>query len=112
LISSYPPILFEKDQDTVSPEELRKLDGLIKLLKDNGTVRIIVEGHADDGCSQECSLMLAYRRGEAVVEVLKAAGIAASRISRVSYGKERPACRADIEYCRPQNRRVQFRRGL
>jgi len=47
-------------------------------------------------------------RAEATRNALMSAGVDASRIEVVSYGKERPFCSEENETCYQQNRRAQF----
>ena len=69
------------------------------------SVRLTVEGHADERGTREYNLALGARRANAVKEFLVAQGIAAGRLETVSYGKERPVCTESGEDCWSQNRR-------
>jgi peptidoglycan-associated lipoprotein len=69
------------------------------------SVRLTVEGHADERGTREFNLALGARRANAVKEFLVAQGIAAGRLETVSYGKERPVCSESGEDCWSQNRR-------
>ncbi len=69
------------------------------------SVRLTVEGHADERGTREYNLALGARRANAVKEFLVAQGVAAGRMETVSYGKERPICTESNEDCWSQNRR-------
>ena len=69
------------------------------------SVKLTVEGHADERGTREYNLALGARRANAVKEYLVAQGVAAGRLETVSYGKERPICTASDEDCYAQNRR-------
>ena len=69
------------------------------------SVRLTVEGHADERGTREYNLALGARRANAVKEFLVAQGVAAGRLETVSYGKERPICTESNEDCWSQNRR-------
>ena len=69
------------------------------------SVRLTVEGHADERGTREYNLALGARRANAVKEFLVAQGVAAGRLETVSYGKERPICTDSNEACYSQNRR-------
>jgi peptidoglycan-associated lipoprotein len=69
------------------------------------SVRLTVEGHADERGTREYNLALGARRANAVKEALVAQGVAAGRLETVSYGKERPICTESGEDCWSQNRR-------
>ena len=51
-------------------------------------------------------MALGDRRAQATLSDLVALGIAADRISTVSYGKERPVCAEHTEACWALNRRA------
>ncbi len=59
-------------------------------LKQYNTFNIMIEGNADERGTREYNLALAARRAEATKAFLISQGIRPSRISTVSYGKERP----------------------
>ncbi|HEY4274032.1 MAG TPA: peptidoglycan-associated lipoprotein Pal [Rhizomicrobium sp.] len=69
------------------------------------SVRLTVEGHADERGTREYNLALGARRANAVKEFLVAQGVPAGRLETVSYGKERPVCTESGEDCWSQNRR-------
>jgi peptidoglycan-associated lipoprotein len=64
-----------------------------------------VEGHCDERGSTEYNLALGDQRASAVKSALTAAGVNASRIKTISYGKEKPFCTESNEACWQQNRR-------
>jgi peptidoglycan-associated lipoprotein len=64
-----------------------------------------IEGHCDDRGSTEYNLALGDQRASSVKSALTAAGVSASRIKTISYGKEKPFCLEDNEACWQQNRR-------
>ena len=53
-------------------------------------VQVRIEGNCDERGTREYNLALGARRANSVREFLAAHGIAASRITTISYGKERP----------------------
>ena len=69
------------------------------------SVRVTVEGHADERGTREYNLALGARRANAVKEYLVSQGVATARVETVSYGKERPICTDSNEACWAQNRR-------
>ncbi len=66
---------------------------------------VTVEGHCDERGTREYNLALGERRANSVSNYLTALGIDKSRISTISYGKERPICTDSNESCYSQNRR-------
>ncbi len=67
--------------------------------------RITVEGHADERGTREYNLALGDRRANAIKNFLAAQGIPESRISTISYGKERPAVQGSDDEAYAKNRR-------
>lgn len=75
----------------------------------NATVR--VEGHCDERGSAEYNLALGDRRAQAAKDFLVEFGVPASKLSPISYGKERPQCTEHNEHCWQLNRRAHFAIG-
>ena len=67
---------------------------------------ITVEGHCDERGTREYNLALGERRAAAAKKYLAGVGITSSRISTISYGKERPAVIGSDESSWSQNRRA------
>jgi peptidoglycan-associated lipoprotein len=80
----------------------RNLDWLRK----NSRAKVELEGHADSRGTIEYNLALGAKRAKAVKDALVAQGIAADRLSTISYGKELPLCHEENETCWARNRRV------
>ena len=72
---------------TRSRETLRKQ---ATWLRENSGINVVLEGHADERGTREYNLALGERRANAAKDYLMTYGVSASRISVISYGKERP----------------------
>ncbi len=101
-------IYFEYDSDEIRGEAEERLRAKAEILRANPTVRLRIEGHADQRGSTEYNLALGQRRAEAVKAWLGAYGIEAARFTTLSYGKERPLDDADGETALARNRRAEF----
>lgn len=77
-------------------------------LKANGTARIQIEGHCDERGTAEYNMALGAKRAQAALDYLATLGIAAGRMSTISYGEEIPACKDKSEDCWAKNRRARF----
>lgn len=99
-------VFFELDSSTLSTEAQHTLDKQVAWLKQYSSVNVTVEGHCDERGTREYNLALGERRATATKKYLLAAGIPASRISTISYGKERPAVIGSDESAWSQNRRA------
>ena len=102
------PIHFDYDKATIRPGEESKLLNNAAWLKQNPTVKFQIEGHADERGSQEYNIALGDERAAAVKKFLAGQGIVDARMSTISYGEERPACREQSEACWQTNRRAAF----
>ena len=68
-------------------------------------VSITIEGHCDERGTREYNLALGEKRAQAVKNYLTRMGVADSKISTISYGKERPAVVGSNDGAWSQNRR-------
>jgi peptidoglycan-associated lipoprotein len=78
----------------------------LEWLRQNARAKVELEGHADSRGTIEYNLALGAKRAKAVKDQLVTQGIAADRISTISYGKELPLCHEENETCWARNRRV------
>ncbi len=100
-------VYFDFDSARVRPSELGKLETVAAGVKGGGS-KLVIEGHADERGTSEYNRALAERRALACREELVRLGVAASSISTISYGEERPATAGHDEAAWSQNRRCDF----
>jgi peptidoglycan-associated lipoprotein len=101
-------IFFDFDKYNIKPEFAKVLDDNAGWLKANPGQLVLIEGHCDERGTNEYNLALGERRARASRNFLVSQGVAARRISVISYGEERPTCRQPAEDCWAQNRRAHF----
>lgn len=99
-------IFFAFDSAEITPEAQLILQRQAEWLKRYPNVTATIEGHTDDRGTREYNLALGERRAQAARNVLVALGISPSRLSTISYGKERPAVPGSTEEAYAQNRRA------
>jgi peptidoglycan-associated lipoprotein len=99
-------VLFATDSHTIDDEARRILDSQAAWLQRNAAVRVTIEGHADERGTREYNLALGDRRANSAKNYLAARGIAASRMTTISWGKERPVAEGSDEGAWAQNRRA------
>ena len=87
---------------TASRDTLRKQAAWMRKKKD---LTFAIEGHADERGTREYNLALGERRANAVKDYLMTYGISGSRLSVISYGKERPVNSGSNPLAWSQNRR-------
>lgn len=97
---------FSLDQYDIDAQSRSILDSQAQWLMKYPTVRITIEGHCDERGTREYNLALGDRRANAAKNYLAARGIDASRITTISYGKERPIALGSDEASWAQNRRA------
>ncbi|MDO6413286.1 peptidoglycan-associated lipoprotein Pal [Sphingomonas sp. BIUV-7] len=99
-------VLFATDSYDVDSEAQSILTAQIAWLRKFPNVRATIEGHCDERGTREYNLALGDKRANAAKTFLVNAGIDASRLTVVSYGKERPVATGSDEASWAQNRRA------
>lgn len=99
-------VLFGLDQSDVDADARAILDSQATWLQRYPNVRATIEGHADERGTREYNLGLGDRRANAAKNYLVAKGIDPSRLTTISYGKERPVALGSDEASWAQNRRA------
>ncbi len=107
-VSPLKDLFFDYDKSAIRDDQKAVLGENVSWLKGNAAAKITVEGHCDERGTAEYNLGLGERRAKAVKDYLIAAGIAADRISTISYGKERPFVLGHDESAWKWNRRGHF----
>ena len=98
-------INFDTDSAVLEPDAQRMLDKQAAWLQDFPKHTLTIEGHADERGTREYNLALGDRRATTVLNYLVALGVDKSRLSEVSYGKEKPICPDATDSCWNENRR-------
>src|SRR5690606_15327756 len=99
-------VLFLVDQSTLSPEAVGILNQQIPWLNQNPGMPILIEGHADERGTGEYNMALGSSRASAVRNYMVSQGVPDSRISIITFGRERPIATCPNESCFSQNRRA------
>lgn len=106
LVSVGDRVFFETDSSVLTSDGQQTLQKQAQWLQQYSQYRIVIEGHADERGTREYNIALGARRATAVVNYLVSVGIPQSRLSTVSYGKERPVAICNDISCWSQNRRA------
>ena len=101
-------IFYDYDSYDVRADAQAILSKDASYLVGNPSVKVLIGGYCDERGSNEYNLALGQNRADAAKNALVTAGVAASRIRVVSYGKEKPFCSESTESCWQQNRRAGF----
>jgi peptidoglycan-associated lipoprotein len=101
-------IFFDYDTYDLRGDAQGTLSRDASYLASHPDVKITIGGYCDERGSNEYNLALGQNRADAAKNALVTAGVVASRIRVVSYGKEKPFCSESTEECWQQNRRAGF----
>lgn len=101
-------VWFDYDVATIRTDQRAILDAKLPILREDASIRLRIEGHADDRGSTEYNLALGSRRAEAIRQYLSGFGLDSGRFEIVSYGEERPLVTGRDERSWSQNRRGEF----
>jgi peptidoglycan-associated lipoprotein len=99
-------VYFAFNKSDISKDAKVTLHKQAEWIKAHGQVKAIVEGHCDERGTREYNLGLGERRANAAKRALEHAGVEASRLETISYGKERPAVIGNTEADYALNRRA------
>ena len=101
-------LYFEFDSSELRAEDTETVSRHARQLAENASLRVRLEGHADERGSREYNIGLGERRSQTVRRMLLIQGASASQISTVSFGEERPAEFGSSEDAYSMNRRVEI----
>lgn len=107
LESQMQTVNFDFDQYVIRPEMKTRVAENSALANGPASSYMIkLEGNCDEWGSDEYNYALGLRRANAVKDEMVADGVAAARITMVSYGESNPVCSEKTQDCWAQNRRV------
>jgi peptidoglycan-associated lipoprotein len=106
---SLEAVYFEFDSYSLTMGAQESLRKMAAALKRGASIKIQVEGHCDERGSNEYNLALGERRSRGVKDFLMGEGVAASAVSTISYGEEKPAVLGTGEEVWAKNRRAEFK---
>jgi peptidoglycan-associated lipoprotein len=106
IMSGSDTIYFDTDRYDIDSSDQAALAKQAQWLARYGSKRATIEGHADERGTREYNIALGERRANAAKNYLTSLGVDASRLSTVSYGKERPIALGSDEQAWAQNRRA------
>ncbi len=101
-------VFFGYDRSDLTPAAQSTLNSKVPILRTETSVRLRIDGHADERGSLEYNLALGMRRAQAVRDFLAGFGIDASRLAVESLGEDRPLDPGHNEAAWSRNRRAEF----
>ncbi len=98
-------VYFDYDSYVVKDEFQALLTAHGKFLATNPTIKMLIQGNADERGSREYNLALGQKRADAVKKALALLGAREDQLESVSLGEEKPVCSESSEECWAKNRR-------
>ncbi len=99
---------FDFNKSTLKPDAAAVIAQVVKLLKDNPSLKLEIDGYTDNIGSSDYNVKLSGSRAASVVAALVAQGIAAGRLHAAGFGPDKPVATNDTEEGRAKNRRVEL----
>ncbi|WP_289097718.1 peptidoglycan-associated lipoprotein Pal [uncultured Pseudoalteromonas sp.] len=99
-------IYFGFDNAKIQSKYAELLQAHAEFLVQNPSVKVLIEGHADERGTPEYNIALGEHRSQAVEKYLQSLGVSASQMSVVSYGEEKPMVKSRTEEAFAKNRRA------
>ncbi len=108
------PIHFDFDKWSISDLELKQLDKVVQVMKDNPTIVVEAGSHTDSKNLESYNQLLSEKRAQSVVNYIVSKGINSNRIIGKGYGEMKLTnhCKSFVK-CTPEeqqaNRRTEFK---
>jgi len=103
---SFDDVAFDFDKYTLKPDTFALLDQAVKVLEQNPTLRIKVEGYSCNIGSVKYNMALGKKRATAVRDYLVRHGVDGDRLTMVSFGESQPKYDNSKKETRRLNRRA------
>lgn len=99
---------FDLDKAEIKESEKGVLKGIADFMRTYPQANMGIDGDCDERGTVEYNLALGERRADVAMTYLNGLGVPASRLSAISYGKEKPVCTESTDSCWSRNRRAHF----
>ena len=101
-------IQFETAKSTIKPVSFKILDDVAKVLAENPTYLVEIQGHTDNVGKKDANQLLSENRAKAVRDYLINKGIDEKRMTSNGYGDTKPVLPNTNAKNKAKNRRVEF----
>jgi outer membrane protein OmpA-like peptidoglycan-associated protein len=102
-------LFFDQGQSIIKEESFEELEKVKKIMAENPSMEILLEGHTDNQGDMLKNIKLAEDRVNAVKDYITKDGVVdGKRIGIKSWGPYKPVLRNSSEEARKKNRRVEF----
>lgn len=101
-------VFFDVGKTQLRSQSFSELEKLVKILKEDNSLQIIVSGHTDNVGNKSDNIVLSEGRAKAVTDFFVKKGIVAQRMEYRGYGSSKPVADNSNTEGRQKNRRVEF----
>ena len=101
-------IHFNTGKADILPESEPTLNEIVKLVQQDATLKLRIEGHTDNQGSAGANQTLSEKRAQSVVAWLTAHGVPAGQVTAKGFGQTKPVADNSTEDGRAKNRRVEL----
>jgi OmpA-OmpF porin, OOP family len=102
-------IQFKYKSTALSKKSKEVLDGIVKILKENTHLDVLIEGYTSSDGNGRNHINLSQKRAESVKEYLELNGIQSKRVKAIGFGDTNPLNENKNEAERALNRRVELK---
>ena len=103
----FPNVNFEFDKYSLNERGKAMVSRIAELLKEEGEVKVVLQGHTDYVGSNQYNEELGMKRANSVRDELVSLGVSVKRLSTVSFGETVPLIDQKTDEARAANRRVE-----
>ncbi len=101
-------VFFSTGSYKLLPKSFKSLDEVVKLMKNDETLMIDIDGHTDAQGSDESNQVLSDNRAGAVKNYLVSKGVSETRLVSAGYGETKPVADNETAAGRAKNRRTEM----
>jgi outer membrane protein OmpA-like peptidoglycan-associated protein len=107
---NFQGILFRTGSSDIDPSSEKILNRILRILTDNPTIELEIDGHTDNVGAPETNLKLSQERAESVKMWFVGRGIKEDRLTAIGRGETQPITSNQSDKGKAQNRRIEFKR--
>jgi len=102
-------VYFATNSARLLSKSFAPLDELAKVMNDNPSLQLKIDGHTDNTGAEDYNMTLSDRRAESVKKYLVSKGVDAGRMVSEGFGESAPVADNNTAAGRQQNRRVEMK---
>jgi outer membrane protein OmpA-like peptidoglycan-associated protein len=101
-------INFDTGKSNIKPESMAIIGQIAALLQAHPEIKVSIEGHTDNIGTPQSNKVLSTQRAKSVLNAVAQKGIAATRLTALGWGQEKPIADNRSEEGKAKNRRVEI----